>query len=170
MSKEDWINPGDDPAENDPPYEGIDWDFKPVPYDSKWFCPLCAHELDLNLEGGVTCPGCGWEGELTGNHLTPSDKTIDEMSGQWPDTLPWGEDEQDYYRKGGTDPQVYRVTVDHPPSWTLEEGRIAYIYLNGHVYWAFIHPEIMKYFMQEYGYDSYHEFSKWFDDSGRGSW
>lgn len=72
------------------------------PEDDWWKtgCPNCGHdELDVHFHGGVSCPRCGWEGEMVGDHLIGMPEVDEQMADElWPDTLPWGEDEQDFYR------------------------------------------------------------------------
>lgn len=54
-------------------------------------CPYDGAELDIHLHGGMSCPQCGSEFEMGyGGRVLPSDKTIEESAGSWPDTHPWG--------------------------------------------------------------------------------
>lgn len=76
-----------------------DWNFVPTEYDGEIPCPICGHELEIHLHRGVSCPQCGSEFEMgQDGNLLPSDTTIDESAKLWPDTLPWSEGEQQYYR------------------------------------------------------------------------
>jgi hypothetical protein len=62
-------------------------------------CPYDGHELDIHFHGGVECPQCGSEFELgQDDRLLPSLHTLGEDASSWPNTLPWGQKEQDYYR------------------------------------------------------------------------
>ena len=66
-------------------------------------CPLCGHQLEIHFEGGASCPRCKSEYELGhDDQVLPSDNTIDEQAKTWPDSLPWGEEGNDYYRNART--------------------------------------------------------------------
>ena len=78
-----------------------DWNFDTVgDRDVYPECPLCGSQLEILFEGGATCPRCRTEYEIGRNdEVIPSDNTVEEMAKtQWPDTMPWGEAGNDYYR------------------------------------------------------------------------
>lgn len=80
-----------------------DWNFTPGSETSIPHCPFDETELEIHLHGGASCPTCGHEFEIgRDGRLLPSDKTIDTEARGWPDTPPWGEDEQRYYRTADT--------------------------------------------------------------------
>jgi 5-methylcytosine-specific restriction endonuclease McrA len=91
----------------------------PDPADEWWKtgCPNCDNpELDVHLHGGLSCYKCGWDGDmLPGGQLWstyPTEETANEL---WPDTIPWGEAEQDYYRHSSTPLTVNPVNYEFIP-------------------------------------------------------
>ena len=80
-----------------------DWNFHPAEYDGEVECPICGHELEIQFQGGAVCPRCGEKFEVgRGGIIIPPDESVNEMWQQWPDTLPWSDAEQSYYRNAGT--------------------------------------------------------------------
>jgi GNAT superfamily N-acetyltransferase len=86
-----------------------EWALDPDPPDDWWRsgCPECGHELDVAFHGGTSCPKCGWEGEMLqgGQRWSARPGASEEVADDlWPDHLPWGEAEQEYYRTAALTP------------------------------------------------------------------
>lgn len=96
-----------------------DWAFNPAEHEAEVACPLDGHELDIHFHGGASCPQCGSEFEVGRDGVVlPSDNTVGEMAAQWPDTLPWGQKEQDYYRTSMAErTAAARVLIDTESSF-----------------------------------------------------
>jgi len=106
-------------AEDRDPGEFVDGWAVSKPEDDWWRtgCPVCGHdELDVHLHGGVSCPACGWEGEQHGEHLLGTMPPDEETAKLWPDTVPWSEREQEYYRTAAS-----RATVAEQALVALRE-------------------------------------------------
>jgi len=85
-------------------------------------CPMCGHELEIAVGRGATCPRCSSQYELGyDGEVIPSDNTVEDMAHQWPDTLPWGEKGNDYYRTASneqiTQHLVDKFGPDGDPDW-----------------------------------------------------
>ena len=114
-----WSDDADDPGpvqDDEPRLTPDDWTAGPA--EDEWWkkgCPHCGHELDVHFHGGVSCPSCGWEGDMLGDTMVggrPSEATGE----LWPDTIPWGEAEQDFYRNSFT-----VVAGSVPATYTAED-------------------------------------------------
>jgi hypothetical protein len=111
----------DEPPDREPT---PDYDWATIdddPPDEWWKkgCPECgAEELEVHFHGGLSCPECGAEFEDLNGRLVSS--IPPEPTGAlWPDTLPWGEAEQDYYRNAAVRVSEWKEE-EHPRD---DEGR-----------------------------------------------
>lgn len=94
-----WVLASEDEPPDREPSEPYAW-VEQEPSDEWWKkgCPECGHEdLDVHFHGGLSCPECGAEYEDLNGYLVSS-RPPEPTGVLWPDTLPWGEEEQDYYR------------------------------------------------------------------------